>query len=173
MPAKTTFLAWAESLATLSYYDVLRVPPNASEKEIQKAFHDLSLSCHPDRFVEEEPDVGEAAATVFKKLAEAYNVLRRAPLRAKYDAELRKGKATAFDEHAVAQKPTFQQRTLAMIAKTPKSRQFAAKADALLSTGNLEGARIQLISACQHEPGNAELKERLDILYEALTLEPP
>jgi len=39
--------------------------------------------------------------------------------------------------------------------------------------GKLEEARIQLISACQNDPANAELKERLDILYEALTLEPP
>jgi hypothetical protein len=30
-----------------------------------------------------------------------------------------------------------------------------------------------VISAYQHDPGNEELKERLDILYEALALEPP
>lgn len=171
MPAPITFLAWAESLETMSYYDVLRVSQDASPKAVQKAFHELSLRCHPDRFVEEGPEVAQAAATVFKRLVEAYNVLRRPHLRARYDAELLKGQ-TKLDEHAVQEKPTFEQRTLYMIASDPKAKQFAAKADRFLSMGKLEEARIQLISACQNDPNNAELKERLDMIYEALMLEP-
>jgi curved DNA-binding protein CbpA len=179
MASPTTFLVWAESLEELSYYDVLRVAEDASPKEIQKAFHDLSLNCHPDRFVDEPVEVGEAASSVFKRLVEAYNILRRPALRARYDADLRKSasagapQSTHFDEHAVAEKQTFEQRTLYMIARNAKAKQFAAKADRFLSNGQLEEARIQLISAYQHDPGNDELKERLDILYEALALEPP
>ena len=177
MAAPITFIAWAESLETMSYYDVLRVSQDASAKDIQKSFHDLSLRCHPDRFVEEAPEVGDAAAVVFKKLVEAYNILRRPHLRKRYDEELAKaaGKTAApkFDEHAAVQKKTFEQRTLYMIARNAKAKQFAAKADRFLSNGQLEEARIQIISAYQHDPGNEELKERLDILYEALALEPP
>jgi len=173
MAAPITFIVWAESLETMSYYDILRVPENASPKDIQKAFHDLSLRCHPDRFVEEPEEVGRAAAAVFKKLVEAYNVLRRPNLRARYDAELKKSTGqVAFDEHAVQQKPKFEQRTLFMIARNPKAKQYAARADQFLAAGKLDEARIQLISANQHDPGNAELQERLDILYEALALEP-
>jgi curved DNA-binding protein CbpA len=184
MAAPSTFVVWAESLETMNFYDILRVPYDASAVDIQKAFHALSLRCHPDRFVDEPVEVGQAATAVFKRLVEAYNVLRRAPLRARYDAELRKAmggggeqaQANAgakFDEHAVAQKKTFEQRTLYMIARNPKAKQYAAKADRFLSNGQLEEARIQIISAYQHDPGNEELKERLDILYEALALEPP
>lgn len=172
MASPITFIAWAESLETMDYYDILRVPHHASQGEIQKAFHELSLRCHPDRFVDEDEEVGRAASSVFKKLVEAYNILRRPNLRTRYDGELRKGQVK-LDEHAVEKKPTFQQRTLHMIATNAKSKQYAAKADAFLSNGKLEEARIQLISACQHDPGNDELKERLDILYEALFLEPP
>jgi hypothetical protein len=32
---------------------------------------------------------------------------------------------------------------------------------------------VQLVGACQCEPYNEELVERLQILYEALALEPP
>jgi curved DNA-binding protein CbpA len=172
--APITFIAWAESLETMNYYDVLRVPFDATPKAVQQAFHELSLRCHPDRFVEEEPEVGAAAAVVFKRLVEAYNVLRRPQLRARYDAELAKQSqgAIKFDEHAAPEKKTFEQRTLHMIARNPRAKQFAAKADAFLSNGKLEEARIQLITAYQHDPGNQELKERLDILYEALALEP-
>jgi curved DNA-binding protein CbpA len=184
MAAPSTFIVWAESLETMNFYDILRVPYDASTEDIQKAFHNLSLRCHPDRFVDEPVEVGEAATGVFKRLVEAYNVLRRPPLRARYDVELRKamgadggtnveGAGARFDEHAVAKKQTFEQRTLYMIARDPKAKQFAAKADRFLSNGQLEEARIQLITAAQHDPGNEELKERLTILYEALALEPP
>ena len=184
MAAPSTFVVWAESLETMNFYDILRVPYDASQTDIQKAFHNLSLRCHPDRFVEEPVEVGQAATAVFKRLVEAYNVLRRPPMRARYDAELRKAmggggaqpQANAgakFDEHAVQQKQTFEQRTLYMIARDPKAKQYAAKADRFLSNGQLEEARIQVITAVQHDPGNEELKERLAILYEALALEPP
>jgi curved DNA-binding protein CbpA len=170
----STFLAWAESLASLNYYEILRVAPDASTAAIQQAFHQLSLRCHPDRFVEEGPDVAQAAGTVFKRAAEAYNVLRKPALRKRYDAELAKagGKGVAFNERAVEQKPKHEQRTLLMIARNPRAKQHAARADELLAKGKLDEARIQLISANQADPNNPELEERLSILYEALMLEP-
>jgi curved DNA-binding protein CbpA len=171
MAEPTTFLAWAESLASLSYYDVLRVAADASPADIQKAFHALSLRCHPDRFVDDGPEVAGAAAAVFKRAAEAYHVLRRPDLRKRYDAELTRGKLT-LDEHAAPQKKQHEQRTLFMIARSPRAKKFAAKADELLSQGKLDEARIQLVSATSDEPDNEELKERLQILYEALMLEP-
>ena len=171
MAAPTTFLAWAESLASLSYYDVLRIPTDASPADVQKAFHALSLRCHPDRFVDEGPEVAAAAAAVFKRAAEAYHVLRRPDLRKRYDAELVKGKVT-IDEHAVEQKKKHEQRTLLMIARSPRAKKFAAKADELLSQGKLDEARVQLVSATSDEPDNEELKERLQLIYEALMLEP-
>ena len=43
MATPLTFLAWAESLESMNYYEILRIAPNASPTEIQQAFHDLSL----------------------------------------------------------------------------------------------------------------------------------
>ncbi|MBN9162317.1 MAG: DnaJ domain-containing protein, partial [Myxococcales bacterium] len=100
MAESSTFLAWAESLETMSYYEILRVSDDASPSEIQQAFHDLSLRCHPDRFVEEGPEVASAAASVFKRAAEAYNILRKPAFHKRYDAELDKSK-TKLDERAV------------------------------------------------------------------------
>jgi len=169
-----TFIAWAESLESMNYYEILRVAPNASPTEIQQAFHDLSLRCHPDRFVDEGPETAHAAATVFKRAVEAYNILRRPQLRQRYNQQLYKGSGEIkLDEHAIVQKKTYEQRTLFMIARDAKAKKFAAKADAYLAEGRLEDARIQLISAVHNDPGNEELQERLNILYEALMLEPP
>lgn len=171
MAESSTFLAWAESLEAMSYYEILRVSDDASPSEIQQAFHALSLRCHPDRFVEEGPEVASAAASVFKRAAEAYNILRKPAFRTRYDAELHKGKLK-LDERAVEPTKKLEQRTLFMIARTTKAKQHAAKADELLAHGRLDDARIQLITANQHDPHNDELKERLDILYEAMMLEP-
>jgi hypothetical protein len=63
-------------------------------------------------------------------------------------------------------------RTNEMIARTPGGKKLAAKADRLIAIGKLEDARVQLTSAYQQEPQNAELAERIQILYEALALEP-
>lgn len=172
MTSPLTFEVWAESLETMSYYDVLRVAEDAPQDDIQRAFHELSLRCHPDRFIDEPVEVGHAASAVFKRLVEAYGVLRRPKLRARYDDELRRGQVK-LDEHAVEQKPTYEQRTLFMIATTPRGKKHAAQADQFLASGQLDAARVQLVSAHQQEPMNAELKERLDILYEAMALEPP
>ena len=59
-----------------------------------------------------------------------------------------------------------------MIARTPRGKQLAVKADRLITAGKLDEARVQIVSACQCEPNNAELAERLQILYEVLALEP-
>jgi curved DNA-binding protein CbpA len=167
----STFQAWAESLETLNYYEILRVPDDASTSEIQKAFHEISLRCHPDRFVEDGREVARAAASVFKRAAEAYNILRKPAFRKRYDAELRKGQLT-LDERSVEVKKTHEQRTLFMIAQGKMAKQYAARADEALSKGNLDAARVHLISATQQDPHNEELKERLEILYEAMLLEP-
>lgn len=177
MAEPATFFAWAESLSQMTYYEILRVSEDATNEEIQEAFHALSLRCHPDRFVDDGPEVAAAAASVFKRAAEAYNVLRKPMFRQRYDKQLRNQPQTQaaperFDEHKVEVKKQHVQRTLLMIAQTPKGKKHAALADELLTKGDLDKARIQLITASQAEPDNEELKERLQILYEALMLEP-
>jgi len=63
-------------------------------------------------------------------------------------------------------------RTLEDIALTPKGKTHARKADQLLSIGDFDRARSPLGSACQEEPDNAELRERLQMLWEALAFAP-
>jgi curved DNA-binding protein CbpA len=172
MPNLTSLRARLAMIEEQSYYEILRVPSAATPADVKAAFHEFALACHPDQYVDEAPDVSLAAGEVFKRGVEAYKVLTHAEWRAKYDAGLVKGKLRFIPGEAEKPPPPPPTRTLEEIATTPRAKQFALKADRLISVGKLEEARVALVTAMQDDFDNDELKERLNVLYEALALEP-
>ncbi|KAL3925109.1 MAG: hypothetical protein SGPRY_003725, partial [Prymnesium sp.] len=76
------WLPWWSS-GSDSLYERLGVPPGASLKQLRKAWHAKALAHHPDKA--EGPAEVEKATRAFAKLAEAYEVLSDAKLRAEYD----------------------------------------------------------------------------------------
>lgn len=64
---------------TKSYYDILQISQNASADDIRRAYRKLARTCHPD--VSKEADAEER----FKKLSEAYEVLKDPERRRLYD----------------------------------------------------------------------------------------
>jgi len=62
-----------------SYYDILGVPPSASQDDITAAFRARALESHPDV-------AGHESAGAFRALADAYAVLRDPVTRRRYDA---------------------------------------------------------------------------------------
>src|SRR5215510_7850927 len=62
------------------YYAVLGVERTASDDDIKKAYRKLAMTYHPDR-----NNGSKKAEEQFKKLTEAYDVLRDAQKRAAYD----------------------------------------------------------------------------------------
>jgi curved DNA-binding protein len=62
------------------FYQILGVPRNASQDEIQRAYRKLARASHPD--VNSDP----AAEERFKDISEAYNVLADPQTRRRYDA---------------------------------------------------------------------------------------
>lgn len=78
-----------------NYYEILNISPNATLKEIKKAYHNLALDCHPDRVIEEQKLEAEAK---FKEVVEAYYVLS--------DPEKRK----IIDQHFNVNKDSFEKK---------------------------------------------------------------
>ncbi len=62
-----------------TYYEILNIPKNASEKEIKKAYRTLTKKYHPDISKE------KGAEEKFKDINEAYSVLSDSQKRAQYD----------------------------------------------------------------------------------------
>jgi curved DNA-binding protein CbpA len=172
MASRDALGIYLQSLAKKSYYDVLRVSRDATAAQIKAAFHEFSLLYHPDRYVDSPPEVGEVATEIYKRGVEAYRCLSRRPLRERYERALGRGKLRLEPSRPSTAPPPPPMRTLEMIARTRSGRGHAVKADRLISAGELEQARVELVGACQCEPDNEELAERLRILYDALALEP-
>lgn len=74
-------MATQADLSADDYYTVLGVDKTASEAEIAKAYKKLALKYHPDK----NQDRKEQAEENFKKVAEAYEVLRDPEKRKQYD----------------------------------------------------------------------------------------
>jgi curved DNA-binding protein CbpA len=171
MPSRDALEVYLQSLVRKSYYEILRLPRDASPARVKTAFHEFSLLYHPDRYVEWPHDV-DVATEIYKRGVEAYRCLSRGETRERYDGALGRGRLRLEPTRAATVPPPRVVRTLEMVAQTAQARALALKADRLIAVGRLEDARVQLVGACQSEPDNEELTERLHILYEALALEP-
>lgn len=74
-----------------TYYEILGVPTDATEKVIKQAYHALAMQLHPDR----NPGNPEAEEA-FKEAAAAYEVLSNPGAREDYDLQLRGVEFGAF-----------------------------------------------------------------------------
>jgi curved DNA-binding protein CbpA len=173
MATEDALLLYLSSLDRKTYYAILGCAKDASPSAIKAAFHAFSLLYHPDRYVDSTKEVGALASEIYKRGVEAYRCLSRPDVRARYDRSLARGKIRLDASLPSTPRPPPPIRTLEMIARTAEAKKRADKADRLLSIGKLESARVELVGACQCEPDNDELAERLRLLYEALALEPP
>jgi curved DNA-binding protein len=72
-------------MADRDFYEVLGVPPDAPQDEIQRAYRKLARTYHPD--INKDP----GAEDRFKEIAEAYDVLSDPDARAAYDERRRGG----------------------------------------------------------------------------------
>jgi curved DNA-binding protein CbpA len=70
-----------------SLYEILSVPVNASQEDIQAAYHGLAKQYHPDRFQSQEfsPEIRGKVQQVFAGINEAYITLKNPASRAVYD----------------------------------------------------------------------------------------
>jgi curved DNA-binding protein CbpA len=158
--------ALAGSLDTLDYYEALGVAHTATPGEIKKAFYRESRTYHPDRFFHlPESQVKEDIGSIYKRMTEAYYVLRDDLKRKKYLADvtgperksrLRYTEATEAELKAEARKSVEEE-----YGTNPKARPYFKTALAELEKGNLPAAISAFKTGLMYEPGNTRFKEKL------------
>lgn len=70
-----------DTTVKVDYYEVLGITKNASDEEVKRAYKKMALTWHPDR----NRSRAEEATTMFKLVAEAYEILGNAEARRIYD----------------------------------------------------------------------------------------
>jgi curved DNA-binding protein CbpA len=165
-----SFLIEVETLAAaldqLDYFGVLKVPQTAGAADIKAAYYRESRAYHPDRFAA-VPDATfrELVAKIYRRINEAYTVLRDDRKRVKYVQDVtgpdrtRKLRFTEADEAQVKEEQ--KKKIEEQLGQTPNGRKFYAAALVEMQAQRWEPAQRALKSALMYEPANARFKEQL------------
>jgi curved DNA-binding protein CbpA len=158
-----TFLA---VLDQLDYFGVLKVPQTASPPELKAAYYRESRAFHPDRFAAlPDPLLREAIGRIYRRINEAWTVLRDDKKRLKYLADVTgperatKLRFTEADEAQVKQEA--KQKVEEQFGQTPNGRKFFQAALTEIQAKRWDKAEVALKSAMMYEPANARFKEQL------------
>ena len=156
----------AASLDQLDYFEVLRLPQTAGASEVKAAYHRESRAYHPDRFAAfPAVEIRELVGRVYRRINEAYTVLRDDTKRQRYLADVtgpERAQRLRFTEVEEAAVKDEQKRKLEeQYGLTPNGRKFYAAALKDAEAGRWDAAERALKMALMYEPQNARFKESL------------
>jgi DnaJ-class molecular chaperone len=164
------FLIEVETLAAaldqLDYFGILKVPQGATPADLKAAYYRESRAYHPDRFAA-VPDAAfrELVGRIYRRVNEAYTVLRDDTKRAKYVADVNgpdRARKLRFTETEEAQVKEEQKKKIEeQLGTTPNGRKFYAAALLEIQAQRWDAAQRSLKSALMYEPANARFKEQL------------
>jgi curved DNA-binding protein CbpA len=150
----------------LDYFEVLRLEKGASPAEIKAAYYRESRVFHPDRYAAvESPELRDRIGRIYRRVNEAYTVLRDDVKRRKYQAEVtgpereRKLRFTEAEESQVKQEQ--KQKLEEQFGLTPNGRKFYAAALKEMEAARWDTAERAIKSALMYEPQNAKFKDLL------------
>jgi curved DNA-binding protein CbpA len=156
----------AQSLDGLDYFQVLQLPQTAAATDIKRGFYRESRVYHPDRFFHLEASAPkEDIGRIYRRITEAYYVLRDEAKRRKYLADLagpeRQAKLRYTEASEVELKAESKKAQDDEFGTNPKARPFFKSALADMMSQNWSGAERNLKLGLTYEPGNQKFKDRL------------
>lgn len=155
-----------EAFVKMDYFQVLQLAPTATTSEIKRAFYKESRIYHPDRiFHLTDAAAKQHLGDLYKRITEAYYVLRDDAKRKKYLADLggpeRAAKLRFTEASEVEQKNEVVKAREEEFGTNPKARQFFKTALADASNQKWDAAERNIKMALTFEPSNARFKEKL------------
>jgi DnaJ domain len=154
-------------LEQLDYFEVMGLESTASPADIKRAFHHQSRTYHPDRFFQStDLELRECVHAVYKRVTEAYFVLRDDSRRKQYVSDISGPERLAklrFTELAEAEaKAQVKKEVAEQIGTHPKGRQFFQVGLADLEAGRLAAAERNIKLALTYEPTNPLYLQKLE-----------
>jgi CheY-like chemotaxis protein len=156
-------------LEEVDYYQLLGVERTAEQADLQRAYFDLSLEFHPDRFfLLRSGDLKEKIYFIYRRIAEAYQVLSDEERRRAYDeARNLHNQKRAAPELRGATAPASmdaQPSGLGAVAQGVDAGCFVELAREAYDAGDLNGARLHLTLAQLYERDNATVRAALRVV---------
>jgi DnaJ-domain-containing protein 1 len=153
-------------LDQMDYFEVLMVERTASPSDIKNAFYRESRTYHPDRFFHlQNKDLKDRVNDLYKRVTEAYYVLRDDTKRRQYTANIsgpERLQKLRFTESSDAETRAASKRQVEeQIGTHPKGRQFYQTGAADADAGRWASAERNLKMALTYEPANTRYKEKL------------
>jgi curved DNA-binding protein CbpA len=164
------FLSEVETLSAvldqLDYFGVLKIPQTASPPEIKAAYYRESRVFHPDRFAAvPDPMVRELIGRIYRRVNEAWTVLRDDQKRLKYLADVsgpdRASKLRFTEADEVQVKEEAKRKVEEQFGQTPNGRKFFQAALQEIQAKRWDKAESALKSAMMYEPANPRFKEQM------------
>jgi curved DNA-binding protein CbpA len=156
----------AAALDQLDYFEVLRIPHTAGAAEVKSAYHRESRAYHPDRFAAlPSPELRALLARIYRRINEAYTVLRDDAKRRQYAADVTgparasRLRFTEVEESAVKEQQ--KRRLEEQFGLTPNGRKLYGVALRELEAQRWDAAERALRTALAYEPANGKFKELL------------
>lgn len=156
-------------LDDLDYYRLLRLKPGAPVVEVERAFSDQSQTFHPDRFYGvRDPKFSRMVTNVFKKVSEAYQVLRDPELKRMYDKKLGitpGAQASSSSSLRSVDKASLEKERdrseLDDIVSDKRARKYYELAVIARNNEDWNGVVMNIQFALNYEPENDRLKKEL------------
>ncbi len=162
-------------LDEVDYYQLLGLERTASPDALRNAYFDLSLEFHPDRFfLLRSGDLKEKIYEIYRRIAEAHRVLSDERKRRAYN-EAHEGtnakRATpelradsSLPQPALGEGTVDVTSQIAAVAETQQGLGFVDLAREAFGHGDFNAARMHLIFARAHEPGNVSVQSALQMV---------
>jgi len=156
----------AAALDALDYFEVLRLPRTAGAAEVKAAYYRESRAYHPDRFAAlPSPELRDLIGRVYRRVNEAYTVLRDEAKRQRYLADVsgpeRARKLRVTEAAGVQVKEEQKKRLEEQYGQTPNGRKLYAQALKDVEAQRWDAAERALKTALMYESSNARFKELL------------
>jgi curved DNA-binding protein CbpA len=141
-----------------TYYQLLRVSPEADAGAVRASYYRIAAQLHPDRYHKlPDPVIRNQLESIYARVCEAYRVLVNPTKRATYDRGLAQGQM----RHEAGDRPAQGPKNPEDAIGNPQSKKFFRLGMMCLGQKDWKGAAMNFNFAKTFEPNSPVIAEKL------------